>query len=78
MPSFGERLFAPESVTVGAVFWTVAESLALEPSNRPSFGVTVTLIESPLSPLPGVARLNVSVVFVVVVVCFVVPLTFHT
>ena len=39
-----------ETVAVGAAFATVVESLAAEPSTVPSFGVTVTETESPLSP----------------------------
>src|SRR6185369_11736171 len=47
--------------TVDAELATVTESVAVEPSKRPSFGVTSTETVWPLSPFPAVARLNVSV-----------------
>ena len=50
---------ASETVAVGRWFApTVAESLVVAPSTVPSFGVTVTVIASPLFPFPGTYRLR--------------------
>src|SRR3954447_7350205 len=49
----------PLSETVGAEFTTVADAVGAVPSKRPSFGVTLTVIESPLSPLPAGGRWRV-------------------
>ena len=68
-----------ETVAVGAVFATVAESDTVVPSAEPSFGVTSTLTTSFLSPLPAVARLKVSVSELEPAVVFLTtPFTFQT
>ena len=65
-------------LTTGAVFPTVALADTGVPSASLSSGVTVTVIASPSLPLPDADRSNVSVRPVLVVVCLVAPLTFHS
>ncbi len=47
---------ASETVAVGALFATVALSVAAEPSTLPSLGVTSTVTVSPASPWPACER----------------------
>ena len=76
---FGAPGVTVAAATTGAEFATVVESVAAAPSAVPSFGVTVALIVSLLSPWPGCERSSVSVVELVpLVVLTVVPLTFQT
>ena len=45
--------WSPGLSRTGAVLATVIESVAPTPSSVPSVGVTTTVMESSLSPLPG-------------------------
>ena len=67
---------ADESATVaaGAVFATVAVSVAAAPLTVPSFGVTVTETASPWSPWPAVERSKIGPVAPATTV----PFTFQT
>ena len=58
---FGEPWSTVTAVIVGTEFATVTESVAVDPSAEPSFGVTSTETTCPSSPSPGPERAKVSV-----------------